>query len=203
MRKTRTSLSLALALITLAGCKDDPLGVNSGDALTQPEIQAFFYALSDAFSSFSGPVAVGPAMATQSYSESFSGSADCPTSGSMSASVSVHATVVDEPASIDASYKARVTPDLCVVPTEGDQSITVDGGPYIQMNLDFTITDTSFGFQGSEAGGISFTSSDGRAGSCRFDVSFTGTATSTTGSSSVSGTVCGVSVDALEAFSVD
>lgn len=203
MFKLRTSLVLAVSMSVLAGCKDDPIGVNSGDAMTEAEIQAFFYALSNAFSSFSNPpAAVGPARATGSYSESFDASAPCPTSGTMAASVSVHATVTDAPAAVDATYQARVTPHLCVVPTEGG-TITVDGSPYIQMSLDLSFTETTIDFEGTESGGIAFTSSDGRTGSCLFDVSFSGTATSTSGSSSVSGSVCGVSVNALEAFSVE
>ena len=203
MPKLRASLVLAIATSTLVGCKSDPVGTNSGDPLTEAEIQTFFYALSDAFSSFSaGPAAVGPARATASYSESFNASAECPTSGSMSASVSVNATVTDEPLLVNAKYRARVTPNLCVVPTESG-SITVDGGPYIQMDVDLAITDTTVGFEGTYRGGIGFTSSDGRSGTCRFEVSFSGSASSTTASSSVSGTVCGVSVSATEAFSVD
>jgi hypothetical protein len=203
MPKLRTSLVVAVSMSVLAACKDDPVGVNSGDPLTEAEIQAFFYALSDAFSAFStAPAAVGPAQATTSYDQSFDASAPCPTSGTMAASVSVHATVTDAPSVVDANYQARVTPSHCVVPTEGG-SITVDGSPYVQMALDFSITETSISFEGTESGGIAFTSSDGRTGSCLFDVSFSGTATSTSGSSSVSGTVCGVSVNALEAFSVD
>lgn len=206
MPKVRAPLVLAVTALTLTACKgDDPLGVNSGDPMTEAEIQAFFNALSDGFAQFGGgPAAVGPARATSTYSESFNASAECPTSGSMSASVSVHATLTDEPLVLDASYQARVTPNMCVVPTESGV-ITVDGSPYLQMSLDLTLTETTIDFDGSYVGGIAFASDDGRSGSCRFDVDFSGTANLDTqaGSSSVSGTVCGVSVEALEAFSVE
>jgi hypothetical protein len=203
MPKLRHSLVLAIAASVLAGCKDDPLGVNAGDPLTEAEIQAFFYALSNAFSSFNeGPTAVGPALATASVNQSFNATAPCPTSGTMSGSVSVHATATDEPFVVDATYNVRVTPDLCIVPTETG-SITVDGGPYIQMSLDLSITEETIGFDGTYKGGIAFTSSDARSGSCRFDVDFSGLVSSSSASSSVSGTVCGVSVAAVEAFTVD
>jgi len=208
MPKLRPSLVLAIAVSILAGCKSDPVGTNSGDPLTEAEIQTFFYALSDAFSSFNsgavavGPAGVGPALATASYSESFNATADCATSGSMSGSVSVHATATDNPVVVNATYRVRVTPNLCVVPTESG-SITVDGGPYVQMDVDLTITEATIGFEGSYGGGIAFASDDGRSGTCRFDVDFSGSVTSTTASSSVAGTVCGVSVSATEAFAID
>jgi hypothetical protein len=208
MPKLRLSLVLAVAASALAGCKSDPLGTNSGDPLTEAEIQTFFFALSDAFSSFSsgpagvGPAGVGPALATASYNESFNATADCATSGSMSGSVSVHATATDNPVVLNATYRVRVTPNECVVPTETG-SITVDGGPYLQMDVDLLLTEATIGFEGAYGGGIAFTSSDGRSGTCRFDVDFSGSASSTSASSSVSGTVCGVSVSATEAFSVD
>lgn len=203
MTNLRTSFVLAVTATVLTGCKSDPLGTNSGDPLTEAEIQTFFYALSDAFSSFSsGPAAVGPALATASYSDSFNATADCATSGSMRGSVSVRATVTDEPLVVDATYRVRVTPDLCVVPTESG-SITVDGGPYLQMDVDLLLTEATIEFDGSYGGGIGFTASDGRSGSCRFDVDFSGSVTSTSASSAVSGTVCGVSVAATEAFTVD
>jgi hypothetical protein len=202
MPKLRTSLVLAIAASILAGCKSDPVGTNSGDPLTEAEIQSFFFALSDAFSTFSsGPAGVGPALAA-SYNQSFNATADCATSGSMSGSVSVHATATDNPVVLNATYRVRVTPNECVVPTETG-SITVDGGPYLQMDVDLLLTEATIGFEGAYGGGIAFTSSDGRSGTCRFDVDFSGSASSTSASSSVSGTVCGVSVSATEAFSVD
>ncbi len=208
MPHLRSSVVLAIAASVLAGCKSDPLGTNSGDPLTEAEIQTFFYALSDAFSSFNsglaavGPTGAGPALATASVNRSFNATADCATSGSMSGSVSVRATATDDPVMVNATYRVRVTPNECVVPTETG-TITVDGGPYVQVDLHLAFTEETIGFDGAYAGGIGFTSSDGRAGNCRFDVDFSGLASSTSASSTVSGTVCGVSVAATEAFTVD
>lgn len=160
--KLRTPLVLAAMAFALAGCEDDPLGVNSGDPLTESEMQAVFFAISDAFSNLNfAPAASGPARTTISVNESFSGTAPCAVDGTMDA-------------------------NGCVVSTES-RTVTLDV------------------ISGSETGGIAFTSSDGRAGSCAFDVQFSGSFSQSTesGSSSVSGTVCGTSDSGLRVIEID
>jgi len=192
----------------LSGCKDDPLGVNSGDPLTPAEMQAVFAAISSTFSTLGFapvPAAVGgPARTTVSVSESFDVSAPCGEAGSIDTSGSVNGTFDDETFAFDMDYQLRMTPMGCVVSTE-EGTVTLDGAPYIQLNMDFLLSETQLSITGSETGGIAFTSSDGRSGSCAFDVTFSVTADleGSGGSSSASGTVCGVSASNLAVFEID
>jgi len=136
--------------------------------------------------------------------ESFSASAPCDQGGTIAASGSANGTLDDETFELDVNYQLRLTPTACVAPTETG-TVTLDGAPYIQLDMDFLLTETQIVVSGSETGGIAFTSSDGRSGSCAFDVGFNVTANleGGTGSSSASGTVCGVSASNLTVFDVD
>lgn len=191
-----------LAVLSACGGDDDPLGVNSGDPLTEEEIEAVFFAISDAFAELSfAPAQAGPARATVSVSESFSGSAPCAEGGSISANGSVSGTADDETFVLDLAYQLRMTPSACAVPTETN-TVTLDGSPYLQLDMDFLLTETVIDVTGSYSGGIAFTSSDGRSGSCAFDVDFSVNANldAQSGTSSASGTVCGVSAQGLQAW---
>lgn len=204
--KFRLTLAATLMVSALSGCTDDPLGVNSGDPLTPAEMQAVFAAISSTFSRLgvTPAAAGGPALATVSVSESFDTSAPCESGGSIDASGSANGTVDDETFELDVSYQLRMTPTGCMVPTE-EGTITLDGAPYIQLNMDFMLSETQIAVSGTETGGIAFTSSDGRSGSCAFDITFNVTADfeGSSGSSSVTGTVCGVSAAGLNVWSID
>lgn len=204
MSKLRVKLLTAGLAITAIGCggDDGPMGVNSGDALTEAELQVVFYAISNAFSTFgAAPAAVGPARAVHSASESFDESAPCELSGSIAASGSASGTYDDVTGALDLTYHLRMTPNSCEVPTE-TTSIVLQGAPYIQLDMDFSLSETALSMSGSQVGGISFTADDGRSGSCAFDIDFSGNVDlgAQSGSSSVSGTVCGVSASNLTVF---
>jgi hypothetical protein len=204
--KFRLSLVAVLMVSALSGCKDDPLGVNSGDSLTLAEMQAVLSAISSTFSSLGfAPAAVGgPAMTTVSVSESFDVSAPCAEAGSIDMSGSVNGTVDDVTFTLEVDYQLRLTPNGCIVPTEGG-TVTLEGSPYIQLDMGFMLSETQIVVSGSETGGIAFTSSDGRSGSCLFDVTFSVSADleGSGASSSASGTVCGVSASNLTVFEID
>lgn len=206
MSKLRTLLAVVVLALGLSACggDDDPLGVNSGDPLTQDEIQAVFFALSEVFASLNDAPAAGPARATVAVSETFSASAPCPNGGTISANGSANGTVDDVTFELDLTYRLRLTPSGCVVETES-AVVTLESSPYIQLDMDFLLTETLLEASGSQTGGIAFTSSDGRSGSCAFDVQFSTTANLDTqqGSSSTSGTVCGVSASGLQVWSYD
>lgn len=206
MSKLRSLLVLAVMASALSGCKDDPLGVNSGDPLTEDEIQEVFFALSEAFSSLNlAPAAAsGPARASISFNESFDATAPYPgEAGTISASGSANGTVDDQTFEFDLAYQLRMTPNGCLIPTETG-TVTLDGAPHIQLDMDFQLTDTQIVVSGSETGGIAFTSDDGRSGSCAFDVQFSFSSDlEGSGTASASGTVCGVSASNLTVFDAD
>ncbi|MDH3207044.1 MAG: hypothetical protein OEO79_10550 [Gemmatimonadota bacterium] len=205
MSKLRSTLVLAVSVCLLSACADDPLGVNSGDPLTPEEMQAVFSAISETFStlSFAPAAAGGPARAVISVNESFSATAPCDIGGSFAAAGSANGTVDDETFLLDLSFQLRLTPNGCIVATETN-TVTLNGAPYVQLSMDFELNETQIVAVGTQTGGIAFTSSDGRSGSCAFEVSFSVTADleGQSGSSSVSGTVCGVSATGLQVFDV-
>jgi len=206
--KLRNSLVALAIASTLSACggDDGPLGVNSGDPLEEEEIQAVFLAISEAFASINvaGPAAAGPAQATQSFNVSIEESGECPLGGSIAANGSANGTVDDVTFEFDMTYRLRMTPSGCQVET-ATNAITLEGAPYIQLDMDFFLSEELIDISGSQTGGIAFTSSDGRTGSCAFDVQFTSTANLSAGggSSSTTGEVCGVSVDGLEVWSYE
>lgn len=206
MDKLRTTLVTAGLALVAAGCGGDnnPVGVNSGDPLTPYEMQLVFNQLTAVFENLgAAPASPGPAAATQSFNESINQPAPCDSGGSITANGSVNGTVDDVTGELDMTLHMRMTPNGCVVETE-TASITLDGAPYIQMDMDFYLSDTTIDMSGTQKGGISFTSTDGRSGSCAFDISFTGNVNLDTQAeeSSVSGTVCGASAADLEVFQV-
>jgi hypothetical protein len=198
-----SGLATALSL-TLSACGDDPLGVNSGDELSDAEIQALFNQLGEALGDVSPSASIvrapdGLQLAEISVDQSVSVTAPCQ-SGTISVDGSVSGTVDDQTFESDLSMGVTVDFAACSFPSN-DLTVTVDGQPDITFQADFLLTQESLSVDGSQRGGFSFTTSDGRAGSCAIDIEFD--ASYTTGSaavSSVSGTVCGRSAAAFEAY---
>ena len=151
MSKLCRSFVALAAVFTVSACGgDDPLGVNSGDPLTEAEIQAVFFAISEAFGNLNfGPAAVGPAQATVSINESFNGSAECPVGGSVSANGSANGTIDDETFEFDLRYQLRLDMNGCQVETDTNV-ITMDGSPYIQLDMDLLLTETLIEVSGLE-----------------------------------------------------
>ena len=77
-------------------------------------------------------------------------------------------------------------------------TFTVDGAPYIELTLDLTTTQDAITAHGTETGGFSYTSSDGRFGTCLIDVEYDIVNTETSLDVSITGEICGQSADAFE-----
>jgi hypothetical protein len=101
------------------------------------------------------------------------------------------------------SFNYTVAPSGCQVTTSGGKTFTITGDPNMKADGDFTFTEgeTSSSFEGSlnYNGKFSWTSSDGRAGSCGVDLTsnynFSFGTSGSSGSATLSGSVCGVSVN--------
>ena len=88
-------------------------------------------------------------------------------------------------------------PNACVV-GDGTNTFTVDGAPAVEVVLHLTSTQVALTVTGTETGGFSFTSSDGRSGTCALDVTFS-IATAPTGVERVvTGTICGLEADIFQ-----
>ncbi len=198
MRKVSTSLiGLTTALtLTVVACGDDPTGVTSGDELTSSEVTAVLAALSSAFASVGAGAQAGPAQAPISVSEDFNVTVECE-SGTLKVSGSIDGTFDDETFDTDLTTTVRWEPNACVVSDE-TTTFTVDGAPYIDLALDLTSTQDLVTVSGTQSGGFSFTSSDGRTGSCSIDVTFSIVTTATSVDATVTGTICGQNASGFE-----
>lgn len=198
-----------VAAFTLTACGDDgPTGVQ-GDPLTEAEVQAVLTAVGAVFGSIEGPSSSpamdgvpGPSAAPVAVEETFSFTADCPLSGSMGAAGALSGTYDDETGDSDLSYELAITHNGCEVMSDDQEtSVVVDGDPSLVIDMDTEFSETVFSIAGSYTGGISYTVSDGREGSCSINLNFSISATEGGGAqNSVSGTVCGISGNHFQAY---
>jgi len=190
MRKMSTTLiGLTTALtLTVAACGDSLTGVTSGDELTNAEVAAVLAALGSAFESVGAQAA--PSQAAISINENFDVTVPCD-SGTLKVSGSISGTVDDVTFDTDVSTTVSWEPNACVV-SDDINTFTIDGAPRVELVLDLTTTEDVVTVSGTQSGGFSFTSSDGRAGSCSMDVTFSIVTTATSVDATVTGTICGL-----------
>ena len=204
MRKTFTNLiGLATALtLTVVACGDDVTG-SSGDELTPTEVNAIFAALSLAFADVGAAApAAGPAQAPIIFDQSITLTAQCDLGGNIVLSGSLSGSIDDVTFASDINFTVIFDPNACIV-SDGTNTFTVEGDPDITLVLDIVTAGTTEAFtaSGTEKGGFTYTSSDGRSGGCKIDVTY-----SIVGNDAgvetieISGTVCGQDADAFETF---
>ena len=211
MRRSRILSGLAVGLmVAIAGCGGDSnlVGVDSGDPLTDTEIQALFNELGQAISSIGAAAQHvvsaqdGPARApagTISINQSIDESAACE-SGTLGVKGRIEGTVDDETFETDMTMDFALNFNSCMVSTEAG-SITLDNPPGIAYELDMDMGQEAYSISGSQKGGFSFTTSDDRMGSCSIDLTFDVSYDSGTGQSNVvSGTVCGRSAEGFQPY---
>lgn len=201
MRISRNLIGLitALALSVLA-CGEDATGVTSGDELTSAEVAVVIAVLGSAFDSVGVAAqqvaAAGPALAAINISENFSLSVPCE-SGTLDVSGSMDGTVDDQTFAMDATLEVSWDPNGCVV-SDDINTFTVNGAPRVTVTLDISSSEDIVSISGTETGGFSFTSSDGRSGSCALDVTFSLVTTATSVDSTITGTICGLQASSFE-----
>ena len=127
--------------------------------------------------------------------------APCQSGGTISFDGSMNGDVDDQTGqgSIDVDFNWGL--NNCAVPSQ-NQTITLQGDPSIRFQASFTLGSDTFAWDGSQTGGFSYSISDGRAGSCAIDLTFTSTINTTTGAASggYNGTICGVQGSAFGTF---
>ena len=196
-----TGLTTALAL-TIVGCGDGITGVDSGDVLTANEVAAvvaaFGSALESAGVSTGTQGAAGPAQAPISLNQSFDVSVECE-SGTFDVSGSVAGSIDDETFDLDLSMNVRWQPNECVIGA-GENTVTLDGAPRVELALEMTSSQEVVTLSGRETGGFGFTTSDGRIGSCAFDVTFSIVSDGPAESNAVTGTVCKLDASSFDTF---
>jgi len=205
MRKLSTkfvSLTAALALTAVA-CGDAITGVDSGDVLTSEEVAAVIAAFGSSFESAGVSTtqgAAGPTQAPISLNQSFDVSAPCE-SGTFDVSGSVSGSIDDTTFDLDLTMNVQWQPNACVV-TDGTNTFTLNGAPRVELALEMTSSQEVVTVSGTETGGFSFTTSDGRTGTCAFDVTFSIVSDGANQTSTVTGTVCGLNASSFETFGI-
>lgn len=200
--KSMSGLAVGLAL-TMTACGGDLVGVNSGDELSDTEIQAIFNAFSGALDGVDASASrVAPQdgiqMADIDVNQSVNISTDCNLGGEISLSGSVEGTVDDETFASNLEMGIGIQFYACIIASE-ENTVSVDGG--IQFDSHVVIDDEAFSVDGSQVGGFDFTTDDGRIGSCAIDIDFSASLSDgTSAQSSVTGTVCGRSASQFEAY---
>ena len=168
----------------------------SGSELTSSEVAAVLATLGSAFETAAGGAQAAPAQAPISVSETFDVTVPCE-SGTLVVSGSISGSVDDVTFDSDLTTTVSWDPNGCVV-HDGTNTFTVDGDPRVELVLHLTSTQVALTVTGTETGGFSFTSSDGRSGSCALDVTFS-IATAPTGvERTVTGTICGLEADVFQ-----
>ena len=204
MRRISTSiLGLTLALtLTVVACGEDLTGVTSGDELTATEVAAVLAALGAAFEEAGGGPVAAPAQAPIDFDENFNVSVPCVT-GNLVVSGSISGTIDDQTFATDLATTVTWAPNDCVVSDETN-TFTINGAPQVDLVLNLTSDENGVTVSGSQMGGFSFESSDGRSGSSALNVTFNSVTdgVGTITSEVVSGTICGLNASGFEPLGV-
>lgn len=208
MKRYRVWTLALVAAVGLAACSggDDSTGP-SGDELSAPEAEALAAviaseALGLGLEQFSGSGGLAPSGSAASEPQDisideFTIEGPCELGGTVTLTMSWSGTADYEVGNIDLSWNVTQVHDSCVL-QEDQYEFTLTGDPDISMTWDMQVTENeSFDISGGYGGAVQWSLSDGRSGRCTVDVSFSATGNWATGSgtTTVNGHVCGVSVD--------
>lgn len=195
----------AAAAVGLAACGGDT--TSTGDPLTEAEAAELASSLVEGgFVGFGGAAAParapGEALAnvTVTLNDTYPCDEDGGTgTGTVTVAGSMTINVNDQTGAGTFGFNYTVAPHGCQVTTTGGKVFTLDGDPNIKVTGDFTWSETSAEGTLNYNGKFAWESSDGRSGACgvdldaTYDFAFSGTGSS--GSATLTGTVCGVSVN--------
>ncbi|MCZ6915855.1 MAG: hypothetical protein O7I93_03675 [Gemmatimonadetes bacterium] len=186
-----------LAIVSLLAACSDSVGVTDGDPLTELESEAIATELLDGvFSGFaaglSGSSAQSPSLSQVpvTFSLAITHVEACEGSGTINLAVSMDGTFDDQTGDGNLSLEIVETMNDCGV-TVGNILFTVNGNPNITMIGEFTVSGEDVSGTFAFDGGFSYTSADGRVGSCGVNVDIVFTPTSL----SYQGQVCNTTID--------
>jgi hypothetical protein len=200
MRRSAQVVLLCLLSLPLASCGKSPTDAG-GDQLTQQESLALYSEISLALSqalanvSNSGSPARAPAAAPTTFSGSINSSTACSAGGTAAVIGSYNGSYDTQGTDYTYSYDMTMAFNSCQTSGQASQ-VTITGDPSLTITGDFHWTGTTYDYTYTEQGGIAFTTSDGRSGSCQISYSSTVTYDGTKSSVSLTGSVCGTDISA-------
>jgi hypothetical protein len=217
MNPTKKPLwALALGAAVLAtGCSDavstgDPLPEADAEELSAALIELGFADPSGAFHRTNPDLPPGIAMApSANFTYTVNQTRSCHGSGTVALAGKIEASSNDAGTEGSLDFDYTFIPSGCEVTTRSQKQYTVAGDPHIKVSggLDAAETSTGATLDGTlkYEGGFTWEGEDG-SGGCKFDISaayaFESTESSFSGEVTVSGEVCGISVNHTESIEV-
>lgn len=203
-----TPAALAILLMFAAACGDDlPTGENTGDQLTQAEVQGLVLALFDVVESIdvdipglrvADPRLSFSAAAGVPVNETFSGTDECALGGTTSLSGTATGDVDTTANTGKVQLNGTLDFSNCGVPGE-TTTYTINGAPELGIAATFDF----LGTQGIRltinlGGGIAFATGNERSGTCAVDFKVVFNVTGVGFTETATGSVCGVNASGLE-----
>ena len=205
-RNLRLAPLLAAGGVFAAACGDSlPTGTNSGDQLDADEVQELVVELFDLLETIDvnipGLQVTDPRLflsrAGVPIDETFSDSDPCDAGGTALVSGTAQGDVDDETGVGDVTIDATVDFTNCEV--EGAEvTYTLQGDPELGIVAEFELGAESITLRIEVGGGFAFATDDEREGTCAVDFNVTITASETTFTETLTGSVCGVNASSLE-----
>lgn len=197
MRASLRVVALSLFAVVATSCGKSPTKVS--DQLTQQESLAVYSELSVAIGqalaniSYSPSGAPGPAATSVAFSGPITATATCSVGGTVDVSGSYDGTYNTDSTTYTYNYSMTITPSSCEGASQTTQ-FTINGDPSLTISGNFHWTGTAYSYTYTEQGGIAFTTSDGRSGSCQISYTSTVSYDGTTSTVNVTGSVCGTDI---------
>ena len=180
----------------LAACGDDDPTDPGGDDLTEAEAAVMMEALVEA-GGFGLDDLSGGGPAAVEFEFEVDDTAPCPGGGNIHVQGTLSGDADQETGFGSYDWVFTQTHDDCTAQAPSDGSTwTFDGSPNVVLDLDIDVSETTFAMDGVQQGAIAW-ASGGKNGTCQINVSysFSGDQGANTFTGTVSGTICGFSVD--------
>ena len=197
MRASSRALPLTLLATLVVACGKSP--TDAGDQLTQQESLAIYaevsLAIAQALSSvsYSAPPQGGPSATSVPFSGSLSYSGPCTAGGNVSVAGSYDGSYDNAVTNYTYNYDMTMTFGSCKSSGAGGV-FTITGDPDLTVTGGFTWTTGTYHYTYSERGGVSFSTSDGRSGSCGISYDATADYSGSATSVILTGNICGVDI---------
>lgn len=211
---SRTRWLVTALLLTAGGCSDDDPAGPSGDLsaaeatelagiVAQLAVQQGFSAASSGSGAATAPAAA-PSAAPVSFENSVEFTTGCPQGGTVDVRADISGTVDNQTGALDTNLSVVQTHSSCRA--SGGQTGTVytlDGAPNLTvvMGVDTDPQTGEFDIAADFDGAVGW-SADGRSGTCAMDLSVvsSGSTLAGTGTNTVTGTICSISVSSTIGF---
>lgn len=194
----------AAALAFLPACGSDSPTGDTGDALTMIEAQELVTAFFDLLELIDiPPLETGPAAVPAAvpygdlYDDVISGQMECDGSGFASLQGLITGDVDDPAGTADITATATATFVDCVHIGE-TSTLTIQGNPNIGIMADIVITEATIDITIEIDGGLSYTATDGRTGTCAMDLTVTASASSAGVVEGLTGSACGINGSSID-----